>query len=116
MKVKNIFTKGAVSKVCTPTFLHNWSLKNGDQFLLQFPVIQGNESERKKMSKNELPKVAFKAYEQHQTLLFPPALSDMIDGNHPVRVVSDVIDRIDISPLMKAYKGGGSSSIIQNVA
>lgn len=68
------------------------------------------KARRKKMSKNELPKVTFKAYEQHQTLLFPPALSDMIDGNHPVRVVSDVIDRIDISPLMKAYKGGGSSS------
>ena len=68
------------------------------------------EAKKKKKSKVELPKVAFKAYEQNQALLFPPALSDLIDRNHPVRVVSDVMDRIDISSLMKTYEGGGCSA------
>ena len=68
------------------------------------------EAKKKKKSKVELPKVAFKAYEQNQALLFPPALSDLIDRNHPVRVVSDVMDRIDISCLMKTYEGGGCSA------
>lgn len=65
---------------------------------------------KKKRSGVELPKVVFKAYEQNQTLLFPPSLSELIDPNHPVRVVSDVIDRIDISCLVKTYEGGGSSA------
>ncbi len=57
-----------------------------------------------------MPKPVFKAYKQNQTYLFPPNLDDLIDGNHPVRVVSEVIDHIDIDILIKKYKGGGSSS------
>jgi transposase len=34
----------------------------------------------------------------------------MIDPNHPVRAVNQVIDSLDIDPLLKKYKGGGSSS------
>ena len=34
----------------------------------------------------------------------------MIDPNHPVRVVNQVIDSLDIDTLIKKYKGGGSSS------
>ena len=34
----------------------------------------------------------------------------MIDPNHPVRVVNQVIDSLDIDPLLKRYKGGGTSS------
>src|SRR5215204_4772952 len=52
----------------------------------------------------------FKAYLQNQSFLFPPSVDDMIDANHPVRVVSEVIDRIDIDVLIKKYKGGGTSS------
>jgi transposase len=43
-------------------------------------------------------------------MLLPPSLDEMIDKNHPVRIVSQVIDQIDISPLEKKYKGGGTSS------
>jgi transposase len=57
-----------------------------------------------------MPKPVFKAYQQNQTYLFPPNLDDLIDVNHPVRVVSEVIDLIDIDILIKKYKGGGSSS------
>jgi len=34
----------------------------------------------------------------------------MIRSNHPVRVVNRVVDQIDIRPLIRTYKGGGSSS------
>ena len=52
----------------------------------------------------------FKAYKQHQVFLFPPSLEDMISSNHPVRVVSEVIDRIDMDLIIKKYKGGGTTS------
>lgn len=52
----------------------------------------------------------FKAYQQNQVYLFPPSLEDMIADSHPVRVVSDVIDRIDIDVIIKKYKGGGTTS------
>jgi transposase len=42
-------------------------------------------------------------------MLLPPSLEELIEPNHPVRVVNDVIDRIDIAPLLKAYKPGGTS-------
>ena len=57
-----------------------------------------------------MAKPLFKAYSQNQQFLFPPSLEDMIDGNHPVRVVSEVIDRIDIDIIIKKYKGGGTTS------
>lgn len=57
-----------------------------------------------------MPQPVFKAYLQNQSFLFPPSIEDMISTNHPVRIVSEVIDRIDIDVLIKKYKGGGSSS------
>ena len=55
-------------------------------------------------------KVTFKPYHQHQTTLLPPSLEDLIPDNHLVRVVSDVIDKMQIDSLVKGYKGGGTSS------
>jgi transposase len=52
----------------------------------------------------------FKSYQQNQQYLFPPSLEDMIAANHPVRVVSEVIDRIDIDIILKKYKPVGTSS------
>jgi transposase len=43
-------------------------------------------------------------------LLLPPSLEEMIDPNHPVRVVNQVIESLDIDLLIKKYTGGGSSS------
>jgi transposase len=57
-----------------------------------------------------MPKPVFKAYLQNQSYLFPPSVDEMIDANHPVRVVNEVIDSIDIDVLIKKYKGGGTSS------
>ncbi len=55
-------------------------------------------------------KVKFKEYAQNQIMLIPPSLEEMIDVNHPVRIVNQVIDRVDIDPLFVKYKGGGTSS------
>ena len=57
-----------------------------------------------------MPKPIFKSYQQNQVYLFPPNLEDMIDKNHPVRVVSEVIDHIDMDIIIKKYKGGGTTS------
>lgn len=43
-------------------------------------------------------------------MLLPPDLNDLIAGNHPVRVVNAVLDKIDITPLIRLYKPGGTSS------
>ena len=57
-----------------------------------------------------MAKPLFKAYSQNQQFLFPPSLDSMIDVNHPVRVVDEVIDRVDIDIIIKKYKGGGATS------
>src|SRR5690606_39713640 len=54
--------------------------------------------------------VVFKPYHQNQTVLFPSSLDEMIAENHPVRVVSRVIDTIDIKSIHRKYKGGGTSA------
>jgi transposase len=52
----------------------------------------------------------FKKYPQHQTVLLPPSLDELIDKNHPVRVVDKVMDQINLDALLKKYKGGGTTS------
>jgi transposase len=55
-------------------------------------------------------KVVFKRYVQNQPMLLPPSYEDMVPLNHPVRVVNEVVERIDIGALERSYKGGGTSS------
>jgi transposase len=55
-------------------------------------------------------KVVFKSYTPNQIKLLPQSLEERIDKNHPVRIVNQVVDRIDIDPLLKKFKGGGTSS------
>lgn len=57
-----------------------------------------------------MAKVIFKPYEQNQMMLLPPSLEDLIAEHHPVRIVNQIIDKINIKPLLKLYKGGGTSS------
>ena len=54
--------------------------------------------------------VSFKKYDCNQIMLLPPSLDELISLNHPVRVVSHVIEQVDIEILTKEYKGGGTSS------
>jgi transposase len=55
-------------------------------------------------------KVKFKVYAPNQGYVFPPTVEDFVPENHPVRVVNQVIERINIDQLISSYKGGGSSS------
>ncbi|MFL9839308.1 transposase, partial [Flavobacterium sp. ST-75] len=55
-------------------------------------------------------KVVFKDYNPKQNFLLPPSLEELIEENHPVRTVSDVIDGLDLQCLIKNYKPGGTSS------
>lgn len=54
--------------------------------------------------------IAFKTYSQAQAMLLPPDLNELIDEHHPVRVINNVIDCLDIDKIIKTYKGGGTSS------
>ena len=54
--------------------------------------------------------ITFKRYSQLQAMLLPPDLNELIEANHPVRVINAVIDSLDIDQILKTYKGGGTSS------
>ncbi len=42
--------------------------------------------------------------------LLPSSLDELIPTNHLVRTVNAAIEGMDIQPLLKSYKGGGTSS------
>src|SRR4030067_1143026 len=52
----------------------------------------------------------FKPYVMNQPHLLPPSYDELIEPGHLVRVVSEAIDKLDLSPLLAQYKGGGTSS------
>ena len=62
------------------------------------------------MKKGNKKKPVFKEYIQNQLNLLPPSLDELIPEKHVVRLVSEIIDKIDLDPLLSQYKGGGSSS------
>lgn len=54
--------------------------------------------------------LVFKSLTSSQSVLFPENLGDRIPSNHPVRLVSEVVDGLDLSSIISNYKGGGTSS------
>lgn len=56
-----------------------------------------------------MAKVIFKSYKENDSLLLPPSLGDLVPQTHPARIVSRVIDHLDISSIESKYKGGGTS-------
>lgn len=56
-----------------------------------------------------MAKLAIKSDNQNQMMIFPPSLDELIPSNHVVRIVSAVIDRLDISGILSTYRGGGNS-------
>ena len=55
-------------------------------------------------------KPRFKLYQQNQLMALPPTFDELISSEHPVRVVNQIIDKINLDPLLRKYKGGGCSS------
>jgi transposase len=62
------------------------------------------------MARGKTLSVVFKANHQHQIMAFPPSLDELVRADHPVRVVHEVLERVDITALMQQYKPGGASS------
>jgi transposase len=61
------------------------------------------------MKKKKSPYAVFKPYTMGQ-LQLPTNLEELIPENHLVRVVHEAIEKMDLEPLLKRYKGGGTSS------
>lgn len=55
-------------------------------------------------------RINFKHYNQQQNWLFPPSIEELIDQDHPVRVVNGVIEQLNLSALTTAYSQEGQSS------
>ncbi len=55
-------------------------------------------------------KPVFKSNLQDQISLFPARLDQNITEEAPVRLVNQIVDKLDISAIEKTYKGGGTSS------
>lgn len=62
------------------------------------------------MPRGKKLKVVFKQDYQQQGMLIPLNLDDMIAADHPVRVVSAVLDKVDIREIIKQFRPGGTSS------
>lgn len=55
-------------------------------------------------------KPVFRPYHQNQLMALPPSFDELIPAGHTVRVVNDVINAINIEPLLKAYHVRGGSN------
>jgi transposase len=62
------------------------------------------------LKRTSMAKVIFKSYKENDSLLLPPSLGDLVPQTHPARIVSSVMDLLDISSIESKYKGGGTSS------
>jgi transposase len=52
----------------------------------------------------------FRDYNQRQTALFPHSFDDLIPSSHPVRVVDQVVEQLNLQGLIKTYKKEGNPS------
>ena len=57
-----------------------------------------------------MAKVIFKSQSINTPELFPINIFDKIPENHPVRLVDQVVNSLDINTILKKYKGGGTSA------
>lgn len=57
-----------------------------------------------------MSKVIFKSQPGKAPELFPINIFDKIPQNHLARLVDAVVDQLDITDIIKSYKGGGTSS------
>lgn len=62
------------------------------------------------MARGKTLKVVFKADHQHQIMAFPPSLDELVAFDHPVRIVNEVLEKVDITAVVQQYKPGGTSS------
>jgi transposase len=54
-------------------------------------------------------KISIKEYNQGQSVLFPENMDFYIAADSPVRLISHIVDQLDLSEVMESYSGGGCS-------
>jgi transposase len=54
--------------------------------------------------------IQFKPLTASQNVLFPSRLDEKIPKNHPVRLISQIVDNLDLDDIFSTYKGGGTTS------
>lgn len=52
----------------------------------------------------------FRQVDRETGFLFPPSVDEWLPQRHLARFVVDMIDQLDLSPMVKAYRGSGSAS------
>lgn len=57
-----------------------------------------------------MAKALFKPLPLQSPELFPVNIFERIPENHPVHLISDVVDKLDISNIIAEYKGGGTTA------
>ena len=62
------------------------------------------------MPRGKKLKVVFKQDYRQQGMLIPLDLNDMVAADHPVRIVNVVLDKVDISEIIRQFRPGGTSS------
>ncbi len=55
------------------------------------------------MAQNFLP------FNRQQAYLMPPDLQEWLPENHLARFIADVVSQLDLTDILKAYKGQGGS-------
>jgi transposase len=81
-----------------------------DSLFKEKPGEEIPEMKIRQRKKRKASKAVFKQYNQGQTMLLPPSLEELIEDNQMVRVLNTTIDQLNIEPLIRTYKGGGTSS------
>jgi transposase len=74
--------------------------------LFHDPSLQPKKGKRPKARSPQV----FRPSHQHQEMVFPPNLDDLIPLDHLVRVVDQTIEALDLSALIASYKGSGASA------
>ena len=46
----------------------------------------------------------FREYSQGQMFLLPPSLDEFVPENHEARIINDVVDTMDLSPLLTSMR------------
>lgn len=57
-----------------------------------------------------MARITYKPYNQGQCVLFPVSYESKIPEDHPVRLISQIVDELDLTGINFGYKGGGNSS------
>lgn len=52
-----------------------------------------------------------KEYNQSRNWLFPPSIEELIPSDQPVRIVNNVVEKIDLKPLNEQLKPGYNAQI-----